>query len=309
MNGPDGAPWTPGPRTRLAGVIGDPARHSLSPVMHNAAFRALGLDWVYLAFEVPAGEVEPALAGVRALGIEGLSVTMPHKAAAAAAVDLLSPTAGALGAVNTVVRTPGGELEGHNTDGAGFVDALVHDEGFDPAGRRCLVIGAGAAGRAVVKALADAGASTVVVVNRTASRRAAAVALAGTAGREGVIADVAGAELIVNATPVGMAGTVAGGAAVAALAGRSPGTSGGADPALAGIDADALGPGQLVVDMVYHPPVTPLLELARSRGAVGVNGLGMLIHQAAHAFRLWTGEDPPLPVMSAAALGALARTA
>jgi shikimate dehydrogenase len=284
--------------------MGNPIRHSVSPVMHNAAFRALDLDWVFLAFEVWRGAGPAALAGVRALGIDGLSVTMPHKDAAAAAVDRLSPTARALGAVNTVVRHAD-VLEGHNTDGAGFVGAVRDDEGFDPAARRCLVLGAGGAARAVVKALADAGASQVVVVNRNPARAEAAAALAGTAGRVGTVEEVADAELIVNATPVGMASSARPGGEVRSVDGtviEVPGP----DPAVV-VDPAWLGAGQLVVDLVYDPPLTPLVEAARDRGAAGVNGLGMLIHQAAHAFRLWTGEDPPLAVMSAAALAELAR--
>ena len=297
-------PWAPGAQTRVAAVIGDPVRHSLSPVMHNAAFRALDLDWVYLAFEVRRGAAPDVLAGMRALGIDGLSVTMPHKAAAAAAVDRLSPTALALGAVNTVVRR-GEVLEGHNTDGAGFVAAVRADEGFDPAARRCLVLGAGGAARAVVKALADAGAAQVVVVNRSPEHAQAAAALAGTAGRVGTVEEVADAELIVNATPVGMTSASGRGAEVRSVDGTvldrpRP------DPAVV-VDPATLGAGQLVVDLIYDPPLTPLVEAARARGAAGVNGLGMLIHQAAHAFRLWTGEDPPLAVMSAAALAEMAR--
>ena len=250
--------------------------------MHNAAFRTLGLDWVYLAFDVEPGAVFAAMTGVRALGIEGLSVTIPHKQSAAAAVDRLSPLAQAVGAVNTVVREPGGLLRGENTDGPGFLRALRDDEGFDPADRRCLVLGAGGVARAVVKVLADAGATEVVVVNRTPERAEAVAALAGARGRVGVAAEAEAADLVVNATPVGMAG--------AAAAGDLP------------VDPVHLGSGQLVVDLVPNPAITPLVEAARARGAVAINGLGMVVHQAAIAFRQWTGEDPPLAVMSAAAV-------
>jgi shikimate dehydrogenase len=269
--------------TRVAGVIGTPIRHSLSPVLHNAAFRALDLDWVYLAFEVGPGDAAVAVAGARALGIEGLSVTMPHKADVMAALDRLSPTAERLGAVNTIT-TRGGLLVGESTDGPGFIDALREDEGFDPHGRRCVVLGAGGAARAVALALAEEGAAEVVVVNRTRERAEAAAALAGPVGRVGELGDVDGAELVVNATPVGMGD------------GASP------------VPGERLGAGQLVVDLVYHPAVTPLVAEARSRGAVAVNGLGMLIHQAAHAFLLWTGQEPPLAAMSAAALSSMARS-
>jgi shikimate dehydrogenase len=255
--------------------------------MHNAAFGALGLDWVYVAFEVAAGSARGALAGMRALDIDGLNVTMPHKTDVAAAVDRLSAAAQALGAVNTVTRGPRrDELIGENTDGVGFIDTLRMDEGFEPAGRRCVVVGAGGAGRAVVRALAEAGAAAITVVNRSAERAVAAVALAGTVGRVGVPGDAAEADLVVNATPLGMRG--------------------GEGPDLP-VDPVTLGPGQLVVDLVYQPAVTPLVDAARARGAAATNGLGMLIHQAAHSIRIWTGEDPPLEVMSAAALRELAR--
>ncbi|HEV3400421.1 MAG TPA: shikimate dehydrogenase [Acidimicrobiales bacterium] len=283
--------WTPGAHTQLAAVVGDPVRHSVSPAMHNAAFRALGLDWVFVAFEVPAGEALTALAGARALGLQGLSVTMPHKADVAAGVDRLTPAAQAVGAVNTVVRRPRGVLEGDNTDGTGLVDALRSDEGFDPGGRRCLVVGAGGAARAVIRALAETGATEVVVVNRSPDRAEAAAALAGPVGRVGSPGDAAGADLVVNATPVGM------------------GLSGPPGEEELPLDPSDLGPGQMVVDLIYHPPLTRFVELARARGATAVNGLGMLVHQAARAFRLWTGEDPPLPVLSAAAVAALARDA
>ena len=272
-----------GSTTRVAAVIGDPVRHSLSPALHNAAFRALDLDWVYLAFEVPPGSGAAAVEAVRTLGIDGLNVTMPHKADVAAAVDRLSPVARRLGAVNTVVRQ-GSTLVGESTDGEGFVAALRTDEGFDPAGKRCLVVGAGGAARAVVLALAEAGASEVVVAGRTPERVEAAAALAGARGRVGSVDEASDADLVVNATPVGMGG----------------------DPGVP-LDPERVGPGQVVADLVYHPLATPFLEAARKRGAVAVNGLGMLIHQAALSFRLWTGEDPPLEVLSAAALRALSR--
>jgi shikimate dehydrogenase len=274
--------------TRVAGVIGWPARHSLSPAIHNAAFAALDLDWSFVAFEVADGEARGAIDGMRALGLSGLSVTMPHKAAVADLVDHLGAEAAALGAVNCVVPAHDG-LHGENTDGAGFIDALVHDEGFDPARRRCVVIGAGGAGRAVVLALAHAGAADIVVVNRSPEPAAMAVALAGDVGRTGSVDEVAGADLIVNATPLGMGVVVT--------------TAGDLEPLP--FDPDRVGTGQLVADLIYQPAVTPLLAAVRSRGATGVNGLGMLIHQAAHAFRRWTGEEPPLEAMSAAALGEL----
>jgi shikimate dehydrogenase len=251
--------------------------------MHNAAFAELGLDWGYVAFEVSPGQLEAALAGTRALGLGGLSVTIPHKAAAAAAVDELSASAMAIGAVNTVIPVGGGRLRGDNTDGAGFLASLA-DEGFLPAGRPCAVVGAGGAARAVVHALAQAGAAEVVVVNRSPARADEAAALAGPVGRVGTGADITGAELVVNATPLGLAGT-----------------DGGALP----LDPALLGPGQLLVDLVPNPAVTPVMRAALAAGARVAGGLGMLVHQGALAFELWTNRPAPLGVMRAAAVSAL----
>lgn len=262
--------------TRLAGVIGWPVRHSRSPDIHNAAYRATGLDWVYVALPVPPGGVPDALAGVRALGIEGLSVTMPHKAAVAAAVDACTADAVALGAVNSV-RREGDRLVGDNTDGGGFVDSLLEAD-VDPSGRRCVVLGAGGAARAVVRALAVAGAEAVVVVNRDEGRARTAAALAGDAGSVGDHDALAGADLLVQATPVGM----------------------GDDPTLA-VDPAPLPDHAVVADLVYHPRRTPLLVAAEGRGLRTVGGIGMLVHQAARQFHAWTGVAAPVDAMRAAA--------
>jgi len=282
--------------TRVVGVMGDPVAHSLSPLLHNTAFAALGLDWVSVGFAVPDGQSAGAVAGLRALGIAGLSVTMPHKAAVAGLVDRLTPVAATLGAVNCLFWEPAdaggggadhdgsrpGRLVGDSTDGAGFVAAVGRQAGFDPAGRRCLVVGAGGAARAVILALADAGATEVVVVNRSVDRATAAAAVAGDRGRVGTAADAAGADLVVDATPTGMAGT---------------GTAA-AEPLVA---ADRLGAGQVVADLVYHPPMTPWLAAAAERGATVVGGLGMLVHQAAAQLERWTGQPAPVAAMWEAA--------
>ena len=184
-----------------------------------------------------------ALAGMRALGIGGLNVTMPHKEAVHDAMDVLDPVAAALRTVNTVVPLADGRLAGHTTDGAGFLDALRIDEGVDVAGMRVVVLGAGGAARAVVDALARAGAAQVIVVNRSPDNAASAAALAGSVGRTGAMTDVAAADLVVNATPIGM-GTEA-----------TP------------VDPASLRAGQIVVDLVYHPLDTALLRAARAAGA------------------------------------------
>jgi shikimate dehydrogenase len=263
-------------------VIGAPIRHSLSPAIFNAAFAACDLDWVYLAFEVQPGEARQALDAMRALAIGGLSVTMPHKGAVAELVEHCTPEAAALHAVNCVVPTGDG-LVGENTDGPGFLDALRAETGFDVAGRRAVVLGAGGAARAIVLALSRAGADEVSVVNRTADRAEAAASLAGPAGRVSTRAAIEEADLVVNATSVGMDD------------GRMP------------FDPGLLTAEQVVADIVYHPSPTPLVTAARERGIVAIDGVGMLVHQAGHAFRLWTATEPPLGAMTEAARAALDR--
>lgn len=275
-----GEAW-PSASSPVVGVIGDPVAHSLSPLLHNAAFAALGLDWVSVGFEVPAGGAAGAVAAVGALGLRGLSVTMPHKEAVAALVDRCSPTAAALGAVNCLVRD-GLQVVGHNTDGEGFAAAVRRATGFEPQGSRALVAGAGGAARAVVLALARTGAREVVVVARTPRRAAAAAALAGSCGRAGTPEQAAACDLVVDATPAGMAGTPAE-----------------REPAL--VPATLLGSGQVVCDLVYHPLVTPWLAAASERGATTMGGLGMLVHQAAAQVTLWTGHEAPAEAMWRAA--------
>ena len=268
--------------TTVVGVIGDPVAHSLSPRLHNVAFAALGLDWVSVGFRVAKGNAAAALDGVRALGLKGLSVTMPHKDDVAAHVDRLTPMADRLGAVNCVTNVDG-SLTGDNTDGRGLVAALRRGGHFDPRGHRCLVVGAGGAARSVIAALADAGAAEVVVVNRTRARAETAAALAGSVGRVGEAADAGHCDLVVNATPTGMAG--------------SSGSSGSSAPDQWALDPGLLGSHPLVVDLVYHPAVTPWLEAARSQGAEVLNGMGMLVHQAALQLEEWTGQEPPVDAM------------
>jgi shikimate dehydrogenase len=289
-------------------VIGDPVDHSLSPTLHNAAFAQLGLDWVYVAFPVPAGRAEPAVAAMVDLGIRGLSVTMPHKAGAARACHRLSPVAQRLGVANTVTNR-GGELVGDSTDGPGLIDSLA-DLGWSPEGKHCLVLGAGGAARAVALSLADSGARQVEVVARQPEQAEAAAALAGRVGTVGSVKSAGAADLVLNATPVGMGGPVDMGGPVGM---GGPDGLGGPDGdgrlLPLGLDAGDLGPGQLVADLIYAPATTPLIAAARARGATACNGLGMLIYQAARQLNLWTGREAPVEAMSAAALAELARRA
>lgn len=269
-------------RTTVAAVIGHPVVHSLSPALHNAAFASLGIDWVYAAFDVAEGDADRALDAMQVLGLGGLSVTMPHKAQVASAVHRLDPAAAALRSVNTVVVEHDGTLSGYSTDGAGLI-ASLEECGHDVNGARACVLGAGGAGRAIVDALARAGASRIDVVNRTAAAADEAVALAGDRGSVASASAVADADLVINATSVGMHST------------ELP-----CDPAL-------LRAGQVVVDIVYQPRRTALLDAAQTAGAATVDGLGMLVHQAVLQQRLWHGQVPDPAVMRAAAEAELSR--
>jgi shikimate dehydrogenase len=272
--------------TQVAGVIGWPIAHSVSPPMHNAAFRALGLNWCYVPYAVPPENLAQAVAGFRGLGLRGLNATVPHKQALLALVDELTPAARAIGAVNTLLMRDGA-VTGHNTDAAGFLRAL-REAGFEPEGCRALVLGAGGAARAVVYALAGLNAG-VTILNRTAARAhtlAREMAAATQAAIEGdtldatTLTQAAGeTDLVVNATSLGMHPAV---------------------DASPWIDAVPYPARAFCYDLVYNPRQTRLMRRAREAGARATDGLGMLIHQGAEAFELWTGRDAPTEVMRAA---------
>lgn len=308
--------------TRLVGVMGWPVEHSLSPQMHNAAFAALGLDWAYVPFAVPPPQLAAAVAGLVALGCVGCNATVPHKAALAALIRArgeLTPIAAAIGSVNTIVVRPDGSLLGDSTDGYGFLtdlrahgvqvgqwaggpggraagerssDAADRPEASSPR-RPVIVIGAGGAARAVVYALAEAGAR-VAVVNRT-------VAAAEELCR--IVRDaLPGASLAAHPFPTALS-------ALAADAGlivntTSLGLHGAADP-LPWDPAVPFRADQVVYDLIYHVR-TPFLALAEAAGAQAIDGLGMLVHQGARSFELWTGRAAPVAVMYEA-LGRLSR--
>jgi len=270
-------------------LLGHPVGHSLSPAMHNAAFKALGLNAIYGLLDVAPGEVARTLAELRAHGCGGANVTIPHKEAAyrfLAAKGKLSDGAKRLHSVNTVVFRPDGTLYGDNTDAPGFLDALKEAFRATPRGRRVLVLGAGGAGRALALTCAMQGAAEILVADiRLGARRRLLLALRQTAPGlpvAGISLDRARAaardcDLIIQATPVGM----------------RPG-----DPAL--LPAESFRKDQLVFDLIYNPAITPLLATAQAAGARTGNGLGMLLHQGVRAFRQWTGRKPPVPVMRAA---------
>lgn len=270
--------------TRKVGVVGWPIEHTLSPVIHNAAFVALGMDWVYVPLPVATARLPAALDGLGALGFAGANVTMPHKTRAAELVPDLSHDARLLRAVNTIVVGTDG-LAGHNTDALGFERFLREDTGFDPSGRAALLFGAGGGARACALALSRGGLAKLSVAVREPSRGEelrATLEGSRTALRVVSIDDVAKvhADLIVNATPLGVHGE------------RLP--------------LPSLVPGVVGVDLLYRPSATPFQAEIREGGGSVFGGLGLLLHQAAISFELWTGQTPPLSVMSAAALGELA---
>lgn len=281
------------------GIIGYPLKHSLSPVFQQAAIDHLGLDIVYQAWPTPEDGLTMRVTGLRAPSVLGANVTIPHKEACLPLMDELDPLVEKVGALNTIVNRSG-RLHGYNTDLEGFLRALRDDAGFDPRGKRALVAGAGGAARAVVVALAQAGAASVTVINRTFHRATRLVEdLRGAVGEMQLnalpdmytswAASAVGCHLLINCTSVGSAGT--------AQEKESP------------MPADVIHPGVLVYDLIYRPAETVLMRTARQRGARVIGGLPMLIYQGAASFKIWTGLEAPVDVMFAAARGALAEEA
>jgi len=270
----------------LVGIFGDPVAHSRSPAMHNAAFRALGLPYVYLPFAVTPAGLAGAVAAIRALGMAGVNLTIPHKERVLPHLDGVSGEARRIGAVNTVVNQ-NGRLIGHNTDGRGFLLAVRSAWGLSMRGRVVCLLGAGGAARAVAVALVGAGAGRVIIANRDVSRaRRLARSMGGRRSSVRVIPlsddalkEVASeCDCLVNATAVGLRR---------------------GDPRLVG--PSTVGRFPSVCDLIYQPAVTPLLRDARAAGCRTMNGLGMLVHQGALAFELWTGRKAPIAVMMRAA--------
>lgn len=271
-------------KTKVCGLIGDPVEHSMSPVMHNAAFRELGLDFLYLPFRVKKEEVGKAIDGMRALNFRGLNVTIPHKVAVIPLLNELDPLAEKIGAVNTIINNDG-KLTGYNTDAGGFIRALLA-KGIEPDGKSVAVIGAGGAARAITFILADKKARLVIFnrieelewakdlagrITQTFGQKVEALEL----NRENLARVLNKADILVNATSVGM----------------SPNT--GDSP----VEADLLRPGLAVYDIVYNPTKTRLLREAEAVNAKTIGGLDMLVWQGALAFEMWTGQKAPVELM------------
>ena len=276
------------------GIIGYPIGHSISPVFQQAALDYLGIDAAYRAHEVAPEEVAGFVNGLRSPGVLGINVTVPHKEAVIPHLDEVDEWASSAGAVNTIVNRDG-RLTGHNTDGSGFLRSLREAAGFDPTGRRILVLGAGGAARGVVLALVRQQAGHLTIANRTVERAQRLAELAQSGGVEADATGLSGSEagdaagsadLIVNCTTIGM--------------------SHGPDEQGSPLSREQIPPTALVNDLVYNPLETPLLREAAAAGASLLGGIHMLVYQGADSFEMWTGQPAPVDVMLEAATRAMA---
>jgi shikimate dehydrogenase len=279
-------------KTRVYGVIGDPIEHSLSPIIHNAAFEALGLESVFLAFRVKPAEIGNAVNGMRALGIHGLNVTMPHKTTVIPHLDEVDKTARFLNAVNTI-HNKNGKLWGFNTDGVGALKAL-RENGVDPKGKKVLLLGAGSASRAIAYTIAHE-ADELVILNRTVKpakdlarqlrqllpKKISAEALS----PESIEDNLMDSEVLINATSIGMKPNI----------NETP------------VNPKWLRTNLAVMDIVYNPLETKLAKIAKEAGAKVVSGVEMLIYQGAASFEIWTGKSAPIEVMRKTVLDRLQR--
>ena len=274
---------------KYLGVIGYPLTRSLSPAFQQAALDHLRLDVEYQAWPTPEDALATRIATMRSPTVLGGNVTIPHKEAVLPLLDEVDPLADRIGAVNTIVNREG-RLYGYNTDAVGFMRALREDGGFEPAGRRVVIAGAGGAARAVVAALLEAGTRSITVINRTLSRANRLVADMAEFARASELralpemyaswaAVMNSCDLLINCTSAGSSGSEE----------ESPGPIG------------LIRPSMLVYDLIYHPAKTRLMAAARQVGASVLGGLPMLVYQGAASFELWTGQEAPLDIMFQAA--------
>lgn len=279
--------------TRILGIFGDPVAHSLSPVMQNAALEQAGIDALYVPFHVQPADLGQAVAGLRAMNIWGVNVTIPHKERVCQYLDRIDSEARLIGAVNTIVNRDG-ELIGYNTDGRGLMRSLQEDLAFSPRGKRILLLGAGGAARAALVALGQQEAAWVGVVNRTPERgealvREFAVVFTGTTfayysfAEKALAAIPPSVDLLINTSSVGLRGED-----------------------FPQLPWGALAAEGRVYDMVYRKEGTSLLQEAHARGCLTANGLGMLAAQGEEAFFHWTGQRPPSGVMKSRVLAQFA---
>src|SRR5690554_2105871 len=267
-------------KTRLLGLIGYPLGHSLSPLLHNQAIEEINLNYVYLAFEVKPADLKKAVNAIRAFGIRGVNVTIPHKERVIPLLDEVEPLARKIGAVNTIVNDQG-KLKGYNTDLSGLKRMLEEDASFVLKGKKAVIIGAEDAARAAGFTLCQAEIAEIYLLNRTIKK---AEQLAGEwteyypeirikgggLSPENYYRELKNSNLLIDTTPVGM----------------SPNTD-----EFPVVEENALHSGLLVVDLVYNPRETALLKAARRAGAKTLGGIGMLIYQGLESFKLWTGKE------------------
>lgn len=282
-------------RTRVYGIFGWPVEHSFSPLMHNSAFKSLGMDCIYVPFPVIPENLGKAVEGIRGMGISGVNVTIPHKSNVIKYLDIISPEAKLIGAINTVTNR-NGILTGYNTDAMGFVKSLQIDSGTNPAGKRVMILGAGGAARAVSIQLALSGVQEITIVSRAVEKiTSLSQTITGELGipvkgieweKEVLSRCLETTDLLVNATPLGM----------------YPNTN-----EMPPVEVDLLPSHALVCDLIYNPGQTLLLRKAAERGLITLNGIGMLLYQGAIAFELWTGQEPPVKIMRDALTKALSK--
>lgn len=273
-------------RKELTGVFGYPVDENPTVVMIEAGFEALNLPWRYLNLKVPPKDLAAAVGGLRAMSFRGINLTIPHKCEVIQYLDEVADDARIMGAVNTVY-VQDGRLIGANTDGKGFLRALNDDAKLNPAGKRIVILGAGGAARAIAVELALAGAAGIVIVNRSEARgqklvellRAHTPVKASYQAWTDQLAVPAATDVLVNATSIGLYPDV----------GDMP-----------SLDYATITPGMVVCDVIPNPPQTRFLDAAKARGAITLDGLGMLVYQGAIAFKLWTGEVAPVEVMKKA---------
>lgn len=279
-------------KTNIVGIFGYPVEHTLSPIMHNAAFTELGISCLYLPFRVKPENLKGALLAVRALNITGINLTIPHKVEVIKYLDEVTKEVTLIGSVNTVQHKDG-KLIGHNTDGQGFVASLKQDMGFDPRGKNVLLIGAGGSSRAILAELIQKGVKSILITNRTSSRGIRLVQEFSEKFSQSILTFIplsdikeekrlAETDLLVNTTSLGMKGEE-----------------------IPGLPLDTLPSRCVVYDIIYSPLRTRLIEAAASRGLVAQNGLGMLLHQGGLSFQIWAKRSPPLKIMREALIKAI----
>ena len=279
-------------KTKVCGVIGDPIEHTLSPIMHNAAFNALNLAYVFLAFRVKPAEVENAVNGMRALNIRGLNVTMPHKTPVLKFLDRTDLSAQIINSVNTILNRDN-KLFGFNTDGVGALKAL-RENGVELKGRKVLLLGAGGAARAIAYTMAKE-ADELAVLNRSLKpaqelaklleKTANKKIVSGSLSPKEIEQNLQDSDVLINATSVGMK----------PKAEESP------------VASKLLRPNLAIMDIVYNPIETKLAKDAKAAGAKVVSGVEMLIYQGAASFEIWTSKSAPVDVMRQAALNHLSK--